>query len=212
MKVKNTLRKPFSYVHYNFTLYIIVLNLAVFLLTQMSRNVVYYLSMIPGLVNQGFVWQFITYMFVHANFNHILFNMLGLFIFGSQIEHQMGSWEFLLFYIVTGALAGIFSYVIYIVAGQQVALMGASGALYAVMLAFATYFPDARIFVMGILPMRSVTLVLLYAGIALFNQLFRYGSGVAHMTHLGGFVFAFLYFLVRLGKNPVDAWRLRRGD
>ncbi|AHC16804.1 rhomboid family serine protease [Salinispira pacifica] len=187
-----------------------MLNLVFFLITSFSRDVQITLSMVPALVNRGYLWSFLTYMFVHANFNHILFNMIGLFIFGTQVEHEMGSWEFIMFYLVTGFLAGLLSYGIYILSGiQVVALMGASGALYAVMLAFATYYPNARIFIMGIIPMRSVTLVLVYAGIALINQFGGMNSSVAHMTHLGGFVFAFLYFLIRIGRNPLEAWGLK---
>lgn len=210
MTSKNILRKSLPYTHFNATLYIIVLNLVFFLVTSFSRDVQITLSMVPALVNRGYVWSFLTYMFVHANFNHILFNMIGLFIFGTQVEHEMGSWEFIMFYLITGFLAGLLSYGIYILSGiQVVALMGASGALYAVMLAFATYYPNARIFIMGIIPMRSVTLVLVYAGIALLNQFGGMNSSVAHMTHLGGFVFAFFYFLVRIGRNPLEAWGLK---
>ncbi|WP_041401771.1 rhomboid family intramembrane serine protease [Salinispira pacifica] len=210
MTRKNILRRPLPYTHFNATLYIIVLNLVFFLITSFSRDVQITLSMVPALVNRGYLWSFLTYMFVHANFNHILFNMIGLFIFGTQVEHEMGSWEFIMFYLVTGFLAGLLSYGIYILSGiQVVALMGASGALYAVMLAFATYYPNARIFIMGIIPMRSVTLVLVYAGIALINQFGGMNSSVAHMTHLGGFVFAFLYFLIRIGRNPLEAWGLK---
>ncbi len=221
MKENSILRKQFPFAYYNITLYIIIANLLVFLIVNVINGPVIRLrdgnlgltsalSMVPLLVNRGFVWQFFTYMFVHAGTNHLIFNMLGLFIFGSQVEREMGSWEFLMFYLITGALAGVLSYAIYLAGGAlAVHLLGASGALYAVMLAFATYFPNARIFVMGILPVRSVTLILVYAGIAVFSQFTGSQSGVAHMTHLGGFIFAFLYYLIRFNHNPVNSWRNR---
>jgi membrane associated rhomboid family serine protease len=82
-------------------------------------------------------------------------------------------------------------------------LLGASGAVFAVLLAFATYFPDARIFIFGIFPIKAPYLVMGYAAIELFSQMANVSSAVAHLTHLAGFGFALLYFIVRLGINPI---------
>lgn len=208
MRLKQVIRQPLSYTQFNVTLYLIAINLLVFLVSNFFQETVRYLAMNPLLVNNGFVWTFLTYMFAHGSVSHILFNMVGLFIFGTQVEQEMGSWEFLLFYLLTGVLAGVFSYVIYVFSGSLfVFLLGASGALYGVMLAFATYYPNARIYLLGLIPVRSVILVLLFAGLAVFNQLTGFGGGVAHMTHLAGLLFAFLYFLIRLGINPINRWR-----
>ena len=156
------------------------------------------------------MWQFMTYMFVHSGITHIVFNMLGLFFFGQAVERQMGSREFLLFYLLTGTLAGIFSFAVYFFTGSNVILLGASGAVYAVLFAYAVYFPDSRIFILGIIPIKAKTLVLIYTAIELFSQFGSYRSGVAHLTHLAGFGFAFLYFIVRLGINPIDELTGRR--
>jgi membrane associated rhomboid family serine protease len=100
------------------TLKLILINGALFLLTYMNRNLLIYLSMVPTLVIQEtFLWQFFTYMFVHSNFSHILFNMLGLFFFGTQVEQRMGSREFLLFYLLTGFLVGLFLFFFYVLIG-----------------------------------------------------------------------------------------------
>lgn len=209
------LQKRFRYTYSNVTLYLIIINAAVFLLTYMNRNLLVYLSMVPGLIIQDhYYWQFVTYMFAHANFSHILFNMLGLFFFGTQVERRMGSWEFLLFYLLTGFLAGLFSFFFYVLTGSYgVFLLGASGAVYAVLLAFATYYPQARIFVFGIIPIQAPVLVVLYTGIEIFSQMGNIHSGVAHLTHLAGFAFAYLYLLIRLRINPINEWRgtSRRG-
>ncbi|MBT3271688.1 MAG: rhomboid family intramembrane serine protease, partial [Spirochaetales bacterium] len=147
------------------------------------------------------------YMFTHANFTHILFNMLGLFFFGAQIERRMGSHEFVLFYMSSGILAGLVSFIFYRATGNYgVYLLGASGAVYAVLLAFATYFPSARIYIMGIIPVRAPILVLIYTVAAIFFQLRGSASGVAHLTHLAGFGIAYLYFLIRLGVNPISVF------
>ena len=169
----------------------------------------YYLSMNPFfVVRNGFVWTFVTYMFVHGDFTHLLFNMIGLLIFGIQVERQMGSREFLLFYFVTGILAGIFSFIVYYLTGQQfIWLVGASGAIYAVQLAFAVFFPNSVLYIWGILPIRAPIMVLGFTAITLFSIIFSRNSGVAHLTHLAGFGFAWIYFHVRFGMNP---WRRLR--
>jgi len=206
---RNILRNRFAYSYTNVTMKIILVNAAVFLLTYMSRKALIYLSMVPGLVVQElFVWQFFTYMFVHSGFSHLFFNMLGLFFFGTQVERAMGSREFLLFYLLTGFLAGLFSFFFYIITGSYgVILLGASGAVYAVLLAFATYYPQARIFIFGILPIQAPLLVILYTAIAVFGQLGSVNSGIAHLTHLAGFIFAFAYLVIRMRINPIDRWR-----
>jgi membrane associated rhomboid family serine protease len=158
----------------------------------------------------GWVWQFVTYMFVHdpRSMGHIVFNMLALFSFGRQVEWKMGSREFLLYYLLTGVLAGIFSFVIYIFTGNIVVrLMGASGAIFAVQLAFAVFFPDSIIYIWGILPLRAPVMVLGFTALGLFMMVSGMGGNVAHVTHLAGFGFGWIYFLARFGINP---WRAMR--
>jgi membrane associated rhomboid family serine protease len=189
------------------TLWLIGVNVLVFFLTRFlgGRMLVLYLAMIPDLVKEGWVWTFVTYMFLHSGFSHIFFNMFALFLFGTQVERQMGSREFLLFYFATGVLAGIFSFAVYTLTGAGgVWLMGASGAIFAVQLAYAIFFPDAILYVWGILPLRAPVMVLGFTVLELAFQVFRPGDGIAHLTHLAGFGFAWLYFLLRLGINP---WR-----
>ncbi|MBN2510011.1 MAG: rhomboid family intramembrane serine protease, partial [Spirochaetales bacterium] len=153
---QSILRRQFPHVRLNVTLWLIIFNILIYFVNTLMPSTRYYLSLIPALiVGRGFVWQFVTYMFCHANLTHILYNMLGLFFFGYQLEEHLGSYEFLLYYLLTGVLAGVFSFAIYVVTGAYgVVLLGASGAVFAVLLAFATYFPDARIFIMGIIPVR----------------------------------------------------------
>lgn len=204
----NPLTKPFNYSYTNLTFIIIAVNILVFFFIQISPNSAVYLAMIPQLVTQRFfLWQFVSYMFLHLDFSHILFNMLGLFFFGASVERRMGSKEFLLFYLLTGAMAGVLSFLMYQFTGQNVALLGASGAVYAVLLAYATYYPDSKIFIFGVFPIKAPILVIAYTVIAVFNGLSGSGGNVANMTHLAGFIFAFLYFLIRLNINPIDAFR-----
>src|SRR5690554_457543 len=163
----------------NFTLVIVVINAILYLVTEfIYPRATIYLAMIPSLVLRGWLWQFVTYMFVHSGFSHILFNMLSLYIFGSMVEKRIGSKEFLLFYLLTGTLSGVVSFVSYVLAGTNVILVGASGAIYGVLLMFAVFFPYSVIYVFGILPVRAPILVIVYALIELYSQVFGRGGNI----------------------------------
>jgi membrane associated rhomboid family serine protease len=207
----NFLRRPFRYRNDGVVFWIIGINIAIFLAEKFFGLTVipFYFAMIPGLVREGWVWTFVTYMFLHDGFSHIFFNMFALFIFGTQVERQMGSREFLLFYLLTGALAGAFSFVFYTLTGEWgIALLGASGAVFAVQLAYAVFFPDSIIYLWGILPLRAPVLVLGFTILEVFFMVTGRGGNVARFTHLAGFGFAWLYFLIRFGMNP---WRRLTG-
>ncbi len=210
--MKNSIiNKQFPYTYSSVTFYIIGINIIFYMIGFIYPRSIFYTAMIPGLIIQKFyIWQFVTYMFTHGGFSHILFNMLGLFFFGMQVERRIGSYEFLLFYLLTGVLAGIFSFLIYYLTGSyNVILLGASGAIFAVLFAFAVYFPNAQIYIMGIFPVRAPVLVIGYTAIELFSQITSARTGIAHLTHLAGFGFAYLYFIIRLGINPIDSFKHR---
>lgn len=200
-------RRPFQYREYNVTFILIGLNVLVFLINYLAPQTRIEMSLISPAVGLSYAhtafWQLLTYMFVHANFYHIFFNMLGLFFFGVQTERRMGSTEFLVFYLASGIGAGLISLFIFWLTGAPTILLGASGAVFGVLLAFATFFPGAMIYVFGIIPIRAPILVLIYTGIELFSQLFGARSGVAHLTHLAGFAIAYIYLMVRFGLNPI---------
>jgi membrane associated rhomboid family serine protease len=202
-------QRPLRFQYYNVALILIGINVGVFLLGYIAPRVINRLALIPAaIIVEYWIWQPLTYMFVHGGTWHLLFNMLGLFFFGVQLERRIGSNEFLLFYLVSGTLAGLLSFGVYVATGTyNVALIGASGAVFAVLLAFATYFPTATILLFGILPIRAPLLVIGYAALELFNMFTRTGGNVAHMTHLIGFAVAFLYLLARLRINPITVFR-----
>jgi len=206
------LRRPIRYRYYNATVILIVINVAIFLLTFVARGVMRYLALIPILVVQEHAWwQVVTYMFVHAGTWHLLFNMLALFMFGVPLERSLGSGEFLLYYFVTGVGAGLATLAVNWYTGMAyIPVVGASGAIFAVLLAYATLFPDARIVLFWILPMRAPMAVLVFAGIELFSLLTSTNAGVAHLTHLAGLLFGWLYLLWRLRMNPLRAFFRRR--
>ncbi|GHV94904.1 glpG protein [Spirochaetia bacterium] len=210
----NIIRKPFRYQNNGAVYWIIGINILIFAATQFlgpefRRFLTTRLCMIPVMVLKGWVWTFVSYMFMHGNFSHIIFNMLALFVFGTQVERYMGSREFVLFYFITGILAGVFSFIVYYLTGAYwIFLMGASGAVFAVELAYAVFFPDSIIYLWGILPLRAPVMVLGFTALELFFSITGRNTGVAHFTHLAGFGFAWLYFLIRLGMNP---WRRLTG-
>jgi len=203
MPALSIIRKPFRYSYFNATLYLIAANILFFAAGYIVKPLQAYMALNPAAFLSGYVWQLVTYMFAHENISHLLVNMLGLFFFGTQVERSMGSKEFLLFYFMTGILAGVVSLAIFIAVGAwNTFLLGASGAIFAVLLAFAIVNPDAMIYLYGIIPIRAPVMVLGYAGIEMASQIFSFQSSVAHYTHLAGFAWAWLYFLARFGINP----------
>lgn len=138
------------------------------------------------------VWRFFTYMFLHSGFTHILFNMFGLWMFGSQIEALWGRRSFLVYYLICG-LGGAVLYGIFNLSGIGAItyMLGASGAVFGILLAYGLTFPDNVILVMFVLPMKAKYFVLLYGLMELMA--IPGGGGVAHLAHLGGMLSGFLF-------------------
>ena len=167
------------------------------------------------------IYQLFTYMFMHGGWGHIFFNMFALWMFGMVVEKAWGPRKFLFYYISCGLGAGCMqelvqygNYLIenlaayqYIVTeyGQRIAMgdylnlwttVGASGAIYGILLAFGMIFPDERIFIFPLpIPIKGKWFVLLYAGIELVSAFSSQGDGVAHLAHLGGMLFGYLMIL-----------------
>lgn len=133
-------------------------------------------------------WGVLTYMFVHAGFWHLAINMLVLFFFGTPLERRWGSREFLRFYLVAGLGGAVLSAVF-----MPATVVGASGAVYGLMLAFAMNWPDAPIHVYGIFPVKAKWLVGFLFVVSLLEGVSGSNGGIAHFAHLGGIVAAFLY-------------------
>ncbi len=202
------INKRFRYVNWGVTNILIGINFVVFCLTEfIFPRLTYTLALVPSYVLYGhYYWQFITYMFVHGSISHFLFNMLSLYIFGIAVERRVGSKEFLLYYLLTGTLCGVGSYGLYYLANTNVVLLGSSGAIYALLVLFSVLYPRAVIYVFGLIPVAAPLLIVLYFVIELMSGLFI-SDGVAHMTHLLGLVFGFLYIIIRMRMNPLKEWR-----
>ncbi|MCR5046360.1 MAG: rhomboid family intramembrane serine protease [Treponema sp.] len=209
--MQNILHKKFSYSFNYATLIIAIVNVIAFVLTGSGRNMnfQYLFGLQPILCLRGhYYWQLFTYMFMHGSWSHLISNMIGLIFFGIYVEKSLGSKEFLLFYILCGIICGAASLGIYVLNQYwQIVLVGASGAVYAVLLIFAVIFPRSTVFIFGLIPVPAPLLVVIYAGIAIFDQVFGMRQGVAHLTHLSGFAAAWLYSVVRFGVNPIKVWK-----
>lgn len=207
-KMLSVVRKPFQYRNYNATLWLILINVAVYFFISFYHEFTMMLGLfLPFFVRYKMYWQPVTYMFVHGSIPHLLFNMLSLLIFGMAVEKAIGSREFLLFYMLCGILSGVLSLVTYALLHTWTLLVGASGALYALLFLFAVVYPRSTIFIWGIIPVPSPLLVVIYAGIAVFNQVSGGVSTVAHLTHLWGFAIAWVYLVVRMGIHPLKVWK-----
>jgi len=157
------------------------------------------LGLHPIFVTQSlWVWQIATYMFLHGGIFHIVFNMLALWMFGTELERTWGTRYFLKFYFVTGIGAGLltvlFSWMPFAFAQQlyRSNIIGASGAIYGVLLAYGLYFPDRPIYMYFVFPIPAKVFVAIIGAIAFFSSLSESG-GVANATHLGGLIVAYLY-------------------
>jgi membrane associated rhomboid family serine protease len=205
----NIIRKPFRYTYVRATWWLIGINVVIFLLQLLFPRIEAYLSLnVQNVLYAHAYWQFFTYMFDHGGWAHIFFNMFALAVFGLPVERRLGTKEFLLFYLLTGVLAGVFSFLVYLVTGAwNVALLGASGALYAVQLAYAVLFPDSRLLLWGIIPMRAPVMVLGFTALEVILSFTGLQAGVAHLTHLAGFAFGWFYFNARFGIHPIKVWR-----
>lgn len=205
------LHRPFKYTFKNATLYIVLANVLVYILMKFIPELYFHLSLFPVLFfGYHEYWQVFTYMFVHdySSIQHILFNMIGLLIFGISVEKAIGTKEFCLMYFLSGLFCGIFSLITFAISGTPfVILCGASGCLYAILLAYAVVFPKSVISIWGILPVPAPLLVGIYAIIEIISQIFSVNGGIAHMTHLAGFLFAWLYFVIRMKINPWKVWK-----
>jgi membrane associated rhomboid family serine protease len=178
---------------------------AVFLLqTFVSGGITLYLGLVPILAwKKYFLWQLATYIFLHGGFSHILFNLLALWMFGGELENFWGSRKFLGYFFFCGIGAGICTVVFS--PYQFIPVIGASGAIYGILLAFGWLFPNRPIYIYFLFPIPAKYMVIIYGLIELYASMEGTGGGIAHLTHLGGLLFGIIYM-----AYPVIRQRIRR--
>jgi len=166
---------------------------AVFLLQMfVSSRINLYLGLVPILVwKKYFLWQLATYIFLHGGFSHILFNLFALWMFGGELESYWGSRKFLVYFLFCGVGAGICTVIFS--PYQFIPVVGASGAIYGILLAFGWLFPNRLIYIYFLFPIPAKYMVIIFGLIELFASMEGTGGGIAHLTHLGGLLFGLLY-------------------
>lgn len=186
---------------------LIIINVAVFVVQSLVRlPLSWYLGLVPyQVVHHYMFWQLFTYMFLHGGVLHVAFNMFGLWMFGPQLERVWGSRGFLKYYFITGVGAGLiniaFNY------GSTVPTIGASGALYGLLLAYGVLFPENIIYLMFAIPIKAKYFVLIFGGIEFLMARSYSADGVAHFAHLGGMAVGFLYLKGATLIRPMT-WKL----
>ena len=173
---------------------LIAINVAVFVIIHIFGNIPWFIifGLVPALVfSRLMVWQIITYLFVHFGLWHLVLNMLMLWMFGSVIENTWGSKRFLFYYLFTGIGAGVCTIIFGFNSGVPV--VGASGAIFGLLVAYAMMFPDNVILLFFIFPMKMKYAAMVLAGINLLGAMSNPGGGIAYIAHLGGGLFGYLY-------------------
>ncbi len=143
-------------------------------------------------LSHGAFWELITYQFIHQGFNHILFNMLALFFLGSEIERVLGTNRFFKLYLFSGVLGGLgWS----LLSPGHFTCVGASGAVFGILGAYAALYPNRNLYIWGILPVKAWLLVLIFGAYELLRTLGGPGGAVANAAHLGGGIAGHFYAL-----------------
>ncbi len=196
---------------------LILINVAVFLLMNISafaKEAFYIYGSLWPIVsdnNAGIsfqIWQPVSYMFMHGGFAHILFNMFALWLFGTEIENYWGTKEFTAYYFICGIGAALINLMTTV--GSPYPTVGASGAVFGILLAFGMMFPDRYIFLYFLFPIKAKYFVAGYAAIELLmginNSTMGSGSNIAHFAHIGGMVFGFAYIKFRQQGFSFSDW------
>ena len=147
-------------------------------------------------------WQLGTYAFIHGSFNHLFFNMLGLWMFGSELEQIWGRKRYMTFFAASVLAAAIAQLLVNAALGSTAPTVGASGGLFGLLLAFAMIFPNRVILLFFVLPLKAKYLVLLYGLLELYQGVYVMNSGVAHFAHLGGMLGGLLTIRYWRGQAP----------
>lgn len=172
---------------------LLIINLVVFVVQLIvPQTFEVYFGLVPAMFLRGYIYQIVTYMFLHGGFFHIIVNMYVLWLFGSELEFFWGTREFMKYYFITGVGAGL----IYVAFNHSsyIPVIGASGAIFGLLLAFGMLFPERELILFIPLPIRvkAKYLVFIFGGIELLGLLIA-KDNIAHLAHLGGLAVGYLY-------------------
>jgi membrane associated rhomboid family serine protease len=191
--------------------WLIVSNVAIFvIITLFGRSIgndVMLLALAPRAVVSYFaLWQLVTYLFIHSGISHLLFNMLALWMFGVPLEQTWGTKRFLKYYFLCGVGAGLCDVALHAVVGNWgTRTVGASGAIYGLLMAFGVLFPNQTVLMDFLFPIKAKYMVMIYGAIELLLA-FSVNDGVSNIAHLGGMVFGYVYLKGRLPRLSLPDW------
>ena len=195
---------PYRFFHLNY--WIIGINLLVFMTGMLFPGLFNLLALSwPGISGGHFYWQFLTWFctepFSGATIFNLVFNIVALIFFGSKVEHEMGSFHYLLFYAGIGILSGLIGLGIFSLAGlSSYPIYGMTTLVFAVLMVYTALYPDSVIYLMGIFPLRAPILLLLLSAIEILLLVTSYG--LMYLIHLSGLLLAFLFVLIKYRTNP----------
>jgi len=196
----------------NVVIFVALFFLRVFTSPLVLSQVIGFLAVVPQEVATRFyLWQLFTYMFLHLGIGHLLINMLVLWMFGCELERAWGRRRFLAYYLLTGSGAAVFNVAISLLSGYATAAatIGASGAIYALLLAYGLMFPNRLIYLWFLVPIPAKLFVLVMGAIAFFSA-FGASGGISHITHLGGMLFGYVYLRGDRLYALARYWRARQ--
>ena len=157
----------------------------------------------PDDLGTFWLWQLVTYSFLHGDFTHLLFNMFALWLFGVQLENTWGSRRFTVFYFVCVVGAALIQLIVASTGGDIYPTVGASGGVFGILLAFGMMFPNQPIYIYFLFPIKAKWFVILYGLLELWAAVTGTQAGVANFAHLGGMLFGFLLIQYWRGKLPL---------
>ncbi len=188
---------------------LIIINALVFMAMSLPgiQNYIYQYCALWGVSSPLFrPYQVVTYLFMHGGMSHLFFNMFALWMFGRTLEYNMGQKRFLTYYMVCGIGAGLIQLAVSAFTGSLYPTVGASGAVYGLLLAFGVMFPNSIIMLLiPPIPIKAKYFVVIYGLLELFLGVSGMQSGVAHFAHLGGMIWG--YMLLLYWKNQYNRRR-----
>jgi len=192
--------------------FLLMLNIIVFILVELSgqRGLFFHtFGLVPKLIWEEMkAWQLLTYLFIHGGFFHLFFNMFVLWMFGKDLEAQWGKNEFLFYYFTCGMGSGLFTALFSL--NSIIPVVGASGAIYGLLLAYGFTYPNRLVYLYGLFPLKVKYMVIGLGIIAFFASMSAGSSGVSHITHLSGMIIGFVVMYYNFNWKGIKLWYFQK--
>ena len=192
---------------------LLIINIAVFILMVLSGQrdrdiIIRIFGLIPNAISNEYkFWQTVTYLFIHDGPIHIIFNMFLLWVLGKDLEIDWGQKKFLIFYFICGIGAGLITWLVNMNSPRPV--VGASGAVYGVLIAYGFTYPNRMVYLYGLFPLKVKYMVLGLGVIAFFASLSAAQSKISHITHIAGMIIGIIYILFNFRWKNIRLWYIK---